>query len=438
MDHESKQSEIYIRAINPGYTIDGQSNVGELIEIARTNPDDQTPISLAGIILGYTNSAGNSVNLVEFPENSWMTGERLLLHCASSSGSELANLSYSKSLAQKAGPLELKRGEEILDSVCWTGKEGCEKEFKSNSPTTLVWNPELSTFEHLSEYTPLYNQNSYFVEEPEIIEEPDEKPSRCSTIEFSEILTYYESLQSEQFIELYNPASEQVLLDGCGIKYKNRVYPLSGTIDADGYFLRPALDFILTKNPTSSNVLELVDPDGKTIRELIYYNGQQKGTSYAMIGYDEGGIPIWKNTFYPTPGSANIYQQYKTCEEGKVLNEETGNCVKVTAISEKTCEEGKELNPETGRCRKIATATEEPKTCKEGYFLNPATNRCNKIATNTGADYSLRVTPAEEQQSSFIALGAVIVLIIVAIAFAVFEFRREIKNWAKRLFHRAQ
>ena len=74
MDHESKQSEIYIHAINPGYTIDGQSNVGELIEIARTNPDDQTPISLAGIILGYTNSAGNLVNLVEFPENSWMTG----------------------------------------------------------------------------------------------------------------------------------------------------------------------------------------------------------------------------------------------------------------------------------------------------------------------------------------------------------------------------
>ena len=74
--------EIYIKAINPGYSIDGKTNVGEMIEIARKNSD--TPISLAGATVGYTNSSGNYSILFEFPENSWITGETILLSYASS------------------------------------------------------------------------------------------------------------------------------------------------------------------------------------------------------------------------------------------------------------------------------------------------------------------------------------------------------------------
>ena len=44
--------EIYIKAVNPGYTIDGTQNVGEMIEIGRKNSD--TPTSLAGMTLSYT------------------------------------------------------------------------------------------------------------------------------------------------------------------------------------------------------------------------------------------------------------------------------------------------------------------------------------------------------------------------------------------------
>ena len=49
--------EIYVKAINPGYTIDGKSNVGEMIEIGRKRSD--TPILLAGTTVSYTNSSGN-------------------------------------------------------------------------------------------------------------------------------------------------------------------------------------------------------------------------------------------------------------------------------------------------------------------------------------------------------------------------------------------
>ena len=180
MNTQPKISEIYIHAVNPGFTVDGQSNVGELIEIRRTRPDDLTPISLAGIILGYTNSSGNSLALLEFPSNVWMTGETILLRLASSPGSELADLVYTKSLAMKAGPLVLRRGDEILDSVCWTGKEECQESFKSDSPTTLIHNilvlppgesaEDSQTIEsqesikheyiHLEKYEPVFNSEA--------------------------------------------------------------------------------------------------------------------------------------------------------------------------------------------------------------------------------------------------------------------------------------
>ena len=60
-----KIPEIYIKAVNPGYTVDGKSNVGEMIEIGRRNSD--APVSLAGLTVGYTNSSGNYYTLVEWP-----------------------------------------------------------------------------------------------------------------------------------------------------------------------------------------------------------------------------------------------------------------------------------------------------------------------------------------------------------------------------------
>ena len=86
---QNELPELFIKAINPGYTLDGKSNVGEMIEIARKNSD--APILLAGMAVGYTNSSGNYAKIFEFPENSWLTGEGILLRLASSPGSELAS-----------------------------------------------------------------------------------------------------------------------------------------------------------------------------------------------------------------------------------------------------------------------------------------------------------------------------------------------------------
>ena len=432
-----KIPEIYIKAVNPGYTVDGVSNVGEMIEIARnvqkTDPD--TPILLAGLTIGYTNSSGNYSTLVEFPEHVWLVGESLLARLNSAPEAEEANLTYTKTLAMKAG-LSLMRGEEVVDEVCWTSKEGCYKEFKSANPTVLVRNLETGEFEHkaVGEYEVKYAAENYKVEEPE--EGSDEGrgggdvgevavASQCRGVQFTEILSYYETLKAEQFVELYNSGAEQVLLKGCKLRYKNKNYELSGVLGAEGYVaVYPSvLGFGLTKNPTNANTLELIDTDGAVVDTLVYPNGQRKGTAYALIGYDGRGEEIWKVTYAPTPGAPNNYQEFKTCEAGKVINEATGNCVKVTTVTEKVCAAGQYLNPLTGRCKKYETVTE--KTCKEGYYLNPETGRCRKIVENAGAEYG--VEPEEyEEEASFVGLYAVLGVLAVGVLYLVYEFRREI------------
>ena len=177
------------------------------------------------------------------------------------------------------------------------------------------------------------------------------------------MLSYYDDSKDEQFVEFYNTTSEQILLDGCLLKYKSKTYPLSGIVKAEGYLSRYLTDFSITKNPTNSNTLELIDANGEIVDKLTYSNGQRKGTSWALIGYDEKGEQLWRTTYAPTPGEPNNYQEFRTCDAGKVINEATGNCVKVTTVEPKTCPAGQYLNPLTGRCRTIKLTSE--KTCKD-------------------------------------------------------------------------
>lgn len=421
--------EIYIKAVNPGYSIDKVSNVGEMIEIGRGKNSDE-PILLTGYSISYTNSSGNSAVLVEFPENSWMVGEKILLRLASSPGGELANLQYTKTLAAKAGPLSIRRGEEVIDEVCWTGKEGCYKDFKSAKPTTLVRNLETGEFEHIEEYSLEYKEENYYVEvEPEV-----EIPSQCKGLVFSEVLTYYESVKAEQFVELYNETAEQIKMDGCSIRYKNKKYEISGMVQADEYKALYLDELALTKNPTNKNVLEIVDVNEDVVDVLEIPNGQRKGTSFIFVGFDNSGGEIWKVTYAPTPGRANNYQEYKTCEEGKVINPETGNCVKVTEVAAKECKSGYFLNVLTGRCNKIPVVA--AKVCKVGYKLNEETGRCVKIKENNGADYKVKKEEFNES-SNFIALYLVLGVVGIGIIYIIYEFRQDIVRIWRKVFRRS-
>lgn len=481
--------ELYIKAVNPGY---GKQNEGEMIELARrispSSDSGATLFSLAGVSVRYTISSGNQPVLVKFPENSYMAGESIILRLASSPDHELAAVTYTKTIALDKS-IDLIKDDEIVDSLCWTNKDGCYPKFKSDSPTTLVRDITTNQFFSDPNYLPIFIPENYVIQDPTLdsdilgsgatdttpdaIEPNDSiavldpvtisdsaaaltpsniqelapnddsgasvpqntiKPAHCQGLVFSEILSYYAELQSEQFIELHNSNSEQILLDGCAIRYKNKAYPLSGIIKPEEYYVYQPSDFKLTKNPTTSNLLEILDSDGTIADTLEYLNGQKKGTAWAFIGYDEKGEPIWRTTYLATPGAPNIYQEYKTCESGKVINAATGNCVKVTEVTQKTCAADQYLNPLTGRCNKLPTSS-TPTECKDGYVLNPDTGRCNKIKENNGADYSL-ITETYEESSSFVALSAILGVVVAGIVFLIFEFRHELVRLWRRVVQR--
>ena len=425
--------QIIINAINPGYTINGHANTDEFIELINLTDG---PLSLTGLSLEYTNSSGNTDQLFEFPEGSTMIGETLLLRLASSPDATDADLVYTKTLALSAGPLTLTNGTDTLSSICWTGKDGCYTKFNSKNPTSLVWNEESGLYEHSEDYYPTYDANKPGYQAPPTPANTDEViQPKCRGLQFSEVLSYYESDQSEQFIEIYNPLDHDINLAGCQVKYKKKSYNLSGIISPDHYSARFATDFRLTKNPTSANTIELIDVDGHKIDEITYYNGQKKATAYAWFGFHENGEEQWLQTYAPTPGSANDYQQYKTCPEGKVINEATGNCVKASTLDSTLapCPAGKYRNPLTGRCKSLASTTKTLKPCPDGYERNPDTNRCRKIKQNTGANYPLSATESQAVASSFVALGAVLIIIILALVYIGFQFRYEIAKAFRRL-----
>lgn len=432
---------IIIKAIHPGYKIDGVSDVGELIELQNLS---DAPLSLAGFSLRYTNSSGKKVTILEFAEGSLMTGETLLLRYYKSPEHAASDLNYRTSLAMSAGPLELIAAETIIDSVCWTGKNDCAKPFKSATPTTLVRDLFSGEFTHEESYTPTFDPSvpSYYAppEEPE--KDPNEAEEtgtpQCFMLEFSEIYSYYDSDQPEQFIELHNPSSSGVSLNGCQIRYKKKLYDLSGSISPDGYFaFYPSDQFSLTKNPSSKVSIELIDADGSIVEEISYPKGQKKATSYALF-YDNEGRESWSQTYTPTPGQPNSYQANRTCEAGKVINPLTGNCVKASNLKSgnTVCPAGKYLNPLTGRCKSISTSTNSLKPCAEGYERNPETNRCRKIVSaNDGAEHAL-VPATRSDNKIFIGFGIVALLVSAGIVYIILQFRREIARAVRKICQR--
>ncbi|MBQ9017647.1 hypothetical protein IJ118_01105 [Candidatus Saccharibacteria bacterium] len=444
---DERWPEFFIRAVNPGYTIDGLKNVGEMIEIGRRDGggamegggedagvDDPGKLTLlAGVTVRYTTSGGSRTDLVKFPENSYMSGESIILRLASSPDHELANLNYTKTLASD-GTVEIVRDGEVLDVVCWSGADGCYKPLKTGGKSLV--RVSANEFEIREDYEPEYRADNYRVLESGAGGGNDVAVMmpQCKGVIFSEILSYYAETQAEQFVELYNTDSEQVLLDGCMLRYKGKVYPLAGIVAAEGYAVRYLTDFSVTKNPTNSGVVELVDVTGEVVSRLEYPNGQRKGTSWAFVGYDAVGEELWRTTYKVTPGEPNVYQEYKSCEEGKVINEATGNCVKVTEVAEKVCAEGQYLNPLTGRCKKNeeeALAAE----CKEGYERNPETGRCRKIKENNGAEYALDEVEFEKD-SSFVAVYIIVGVVGAGIVYIIYEFRAEIRRLCGRVWRR--
>lgn len=154
-----------------------------------------------------------------------------------------------------------------------------------------------------------------------------------------------------------------------------------------------------------------------------------------------------------TPGAENVWQEYKSCPTGKVINPSTGNCIGVLETEEPLpCPEGKFRNPETNRCKSLTTIDNilapckegqyrNPETnrcksltslagstltpCADGYERNPETNRCRKIRVNEGTDYGVDMVSYGDK-SAFMAYGALAAVGICGVGYIGWQFRREI------------
>ena len=451
----ANEPQLAIRAINPGYNLPAGKNSGELIELANLSDGE---LDLSGISIVYTSKPtsaspeGKSTILYSFPDGATFVGDTILFRYASSPEATdgAQDLTYDTTSLAMSGSLKLvytdpKTTEETaLSSVCWLGGVECLQPFsttvKSRSYTTIILDDETGDYTHVQDYTPSYdpdNPGVSFPRDSELEDNPGEsdKPGKtdgpneaskekassstpndpvCDGLEFSEILTYYTDSSSEQFIELHNSSSHDIPLDQCRLRYKNKTYPLSSTpenLSPNSYFVyHPSVT--LTKNPTSGNLYELLDINGDTVDSLSLPHGQKKSTSYALTGRESDGSELWQVTYSPTPGTANSYQEFRTCPAGKIINPLTGNCVNDT-------DDDDELAP-----------------CQEGYERNPETGRCRKIRENNGADYPLVPITDTEDKTDFVALWALLGILGLGLLYVIFQFRREIYYFFRRIINK--
>ena len=372
---------------------------------------------------------------------------------------------------------------EVISSLCWLGGDGCLPYFsttvKSRAYTTLLLDDETGEYHHTNDYAPLFDPASpglylppgYLADgsfsdcaasgssscDSDSADsstssssslsssanaatgdfDPDASPV-CSGLRFSEILTYYIDDASEQFIELYNSGSSPAQLSRCKLRYKKKLYTLStepAILSPSSYFVyRPIVK--LTKNPTTENLFEILDVNGTVVDTLSLPHGQKSGTSYALMGANADGSDNWQITYNPTPGEPNVYQEFRTCPAGKIINEATGNCVNASTLSSaaKDCGPGKYRNPATGRCKSLSSSSSEQAPCKEGYERNPETNRCRKIRDNNGTDYPVVPLTDTEDTTSFVALWAIAAIAGLGAIYVVFQFRKEIIYFFRKLF----
>ncbi len=436
--------------------------------------DEHIPqtISLDNIAIVYTaksssaDTPGKSTIIYMFPPGSQFIGRSILLRYEFAPEAVDGNqdLTYDTSLAmtgalslvhipESINPSNLPAASplsdfgEVISSVCWLGGEECLPIFsttvKSRAYTTILRDDITGEYAHTNTAELLYDPVTPGLYLPPAAEASDDEaltkssetdlaashPPQCRGLEFSEIFSYYDTDAAEQFIELYNGSEIPIDLHGCKIRYKSKTYSLTETStvlqSSDFFVIHPT--FRLTKNPNTENLLELIDADSATVDSLAYPHGQKKSTSYSMLGYHPDGSENWQVTYAITPGTTNIFQEYQSCPEGKIINEATGNCVKASTIKNtalKDCGPGKYRNPLTGRCKSYEEDDQAP--CKEGYERNPETGRCRKTKDNNGADYPVVPLTNFEEKTTFVALWALGGLALIGIVYVLLQFRHEL------------
>lgn len=291
---------------------------------------------------------------------------------------------------------------------------------------------------------------------PECVGSGTPDVNNCSGTVLSEIGANLDN--DRQFVELYNYSAQPVDLTGCQLqtnRSNTKSYTLgSQSLASGGYLTVFIQNTELTLTKTTSGTVYFLSSDGLTEVDVRSYANLADNTSWAWFGPGD-----WRQTYTPTPGSENMWQQFlpcpagqernpdtgrcrstvvtaplASCEEGHERNPETNRCRAIaSALTLVACKEGQERNPETNRCRSAAAAASTLQPCAPGQERNPETNRCRKVGSPASADVaSVQDIVAPVKSSSFSWWVAGIAL-AGALGYGAFEWRQEISNLVNRI-----
>jgi len=248
----------------------------------------------------------------------------------------------------------------------------------------------------------------------------------------------------KEFIELYNPNTIPIDISGYQITYGSG---MDKVIEFQPGTIIPPLTYIAYSNvdlpyslPNTSSEMQLIDNAGVVIGQVPAYESPKDGASWVVV---DG---VWQYSNNPTPGNNNVVleekQAVKTAEDKTVQpcaanqyrSEETNRCRLIASSSTTApipCKDNQYRSEETNRCRNIAAQT-TPTPCKEGQERNPETNRCRNIVTMTEADYGVLGAQEISGGTNLYIVGTVIALAVLALGYATWEWRYELKKlWAR-------
>jgi hypothetical protein len=203
-----------------------------------------------------------------------------------------------------------------------------------------------------------------------------------------------------EFIELYNPTSSIISLQGCSLQTtaSNKVYNFGNvSLQPGEYHAFYNSETGLTLANAAGGTVWLLSPNTE-LQAINYQAGLDDNVAWGLIA------GAWQATYQPTPNAANILLATKPCPVGEARNIDTGFCrgsASLTTSSLAVCKSGQERSTDTNRCRSSASSTASSLTpCKPGQERNLATNRCKAIANTAAANLKPCATGQERNPAT--------------------------------------
>lgn len=246
----------------------------------------------------------------------------------------------------------------------------------------------------------------------------------------------------KEFIELYNPHSQEVNLSG----YRLQVGPSYDKEYVFSNFIIPAEKYVhlsdtITKIilPNTNGVsLRLLSAAGQTVSESDIYTNAKETVSWAFVddtwAYTNQITPSLPNLPYLEPPEDEVLGVttiLAPCAAGKYRSPDTNRCRTIeTAVAQLTaCDEDQYRDPNTNRCRKVATSSSLA-PCGEGQERNPETNRCrtvNTLAVNSVDELDTIKDITATSASGTLNWPVISLLLTATLGYMLYEWRHELR-----------